>query len=97
MKFDLQKSCKCPTDLQNRNKLNADNYKGIIKCNCSEFTAYVSQGYWAGYFNSSFYTSECPFGFCNYSRIYDSFKDLKLKVVDSTETNLYKINTCGKK
>ncbi len=91
-----QKSCKCPTDLQNNNKLNAENYKGITKCNSSEFTAYVSHGYWAGYFNSSFCTSECPLGFCYYSRNYDSFKDLKHKVVDSTETNLYKINTCGK-
>ncbi len=43
----------------------------------------------------SFWTSECPLGFCYYSINYDSFKDLKLKVVDSTETNLYKINTCG--
>ncbi len=78
-------SCKCPTDSQENSNFNADHYTGITKCNSSEFQAYLKHGYWAGYFNTSFCTSDCPFGFCH------DIKDGKL-LPESIETNLY---TCA--
>ncbi len=50
-------SCSCSSDT----KLQA--LPGISQCN-RNFTAYLTNGYWVGYHNSTLYTGPCPFQFC---------------------------------
>ena len=55
---DNKCTCTCITKL----------YRGIIRCNHSNFQAYIDRGYWIGYVNSStkeeLFSGYCPAGFC---------------------------------
>jgi hypothetical protein len=39
-------------------------YIGISKCNSSEYLAYISRQYWAGYVHGQLYTGPCAFKLC---------------------------------
>ncbi|XP_064385850.1 uncharacterized protein LOC135334553 [Halichondria panicea] len=60
--YDGLRACRC---LSNINRMN---YRGIERCNESEFRAYVKHGYWVGYVKnrseSSLASALCPKGFC---------------------------------
>lgn len=51
-------------------------YRGIIKCNHSQFQAYIQRGIWAGYgagneSEDNLFTSYCPLNFCSYNESMD--------------------------
>ena len=56
------KACRCSS-------INRMNYRGIERCNESEFRAYVKHGYWVGYVEDpnelSLASALCPRGFCS--------------------------------
>lgn len=54
-KLDKNKECKCRSDL----------YVGIEMCIGT--SAYLTNGFWAGFINEEFGTSICPVGFCSYN------------------------------
>ena len=78
-------------------------FKGI-DCNTSNFTAFVSSEYWAGYlseFNNNLYTAHCTFQACAFKSIHvskirlpSSFSPVKLneRVCGDTKTGIL----CGK-
>ena len=61
--------CTCSANLDH-----ADWYSGVIGCNDTNTSAFLSPGYWIGYIingiekpsEETLYTSDCPLGYCDY-------------------------------
>ena len=59
----------------NKCKCGTNSYNGLTRCNATAQQAYIMEGYWAGYVNSSsgnassvsLYTAYCPLGYCVYN------------------------------
>ena len=55
--------CLCSADVKGHH------YEGILHCDEDNFSAILSEGYWAGCLGDNlFVTAQCPLGFCNLTR-----------------------------
>ncbi len=44
-----------------------NSYEGLTKCDTSNFTVFIREGFWAGYRKDSLVTAVCPVEFCRYT------------------------------